>query len=323
MRRGDGLGLVRVHEPIALMAASVSASVHLGWWVRRERLVAVERLHPLHMAGELEMARVREETRLAMRIAHPNVVATFGLVCGSAELLAVMDYVPGASLAELAGAVPRGLEPRIACAIVAGALRGLHAAHEARASVLPRCISAARVLVGEDGRARILGFDVRGPGVVRPCDLVDELPYASPEQLLRRGVDARRDVYGASVVLWETLTGRPLFRAPTVEGTLRKILAEGAPAPSRHAPHIGPDLDALVLRGLARDPATRFESASAMARALDAASGASTDEIARALASLDLPGVRRRCALAEAVRRREASECGPLHLECSKGGSKG
>lgn len=308
---GERLGLLRLHERIAVGGP---VNVHFGWLVRAERLVAVKRLHPLHVAGEIGIALVHAEARLAMRVDHPNVVATLGVVRRPGEVLAVMEYVPGASLEEILGAAPGGLEPHVASAIVAGALRGLHAAHEARASVVPRRVSCARVLVGEDGRARVIDFDVGGPTTAGA--LVDELPYASPEQVVRAGVgvDVRRDVYAASVVLWETLTGRPLFGAPTVEGMLRKILSDAVPAPSRFAPWIRPDLDAVVLRGLARDPSDRFESASAMASDLERASSGSTHDVARALAAMDLACIRRRRVLAEAVRRREGNS---LHFECS------
>lgn len=328
MRRGDRLGSLRLHERLA---SSETGAVHLGWLVRRERLVAVKRLHPLLVAGPTEIARVRAETRLATSVEHANVVATFGVVHHPGEMLAAMEYVAGASLAEVMSARPAGLAPPIASAIVAGALRGLHAAHEARASAVPRCVSGGRILIGEDGRTRIIGFDVRGPGVLRPTEVIDELPYAAPEQLtrfvipdgvLRRGVDARRDVYGASVVLWETLTGRALFHGSTVEHTLRRFLSEDVSAPSSFAPHVNAELDAVVLRGLARDPGERYASASAMAGALDEAGAAATADVARALAAMDLACVNRRRALADAVRQRESRECRSLHTECNEGGSK-
>lgn len=280
--------------------------MHLGWLVREERVVAVKRLHPLHIADEAGIARVRAEASLAMRVDHPNVVATIGVVRHPGELLAAMEYVPGASLAEIRSAVPGGLDPRIACAIAAGALRGLQAAHEARASVTLRVaspLSSSRVIVGEDGWARVIHFDV--PNATSAAGIVDDLPYASPEQLVRGHIDVRRDVYAASVVLWETLTGRPLFHAATVDGMLRKILTDAVPAPSRFAPGISPELDAIAMRGLARDPEKRFASAEAMASALEHTSCATPAEVARALAAMDLACVPRRRALADAVLWRE------------------
>lgn len=312
MRRGDGLGALRLHERLA----AEGTSVHLGWLVRAARLVVVKRLHPLHLANEVGIACVRREARRAMLVDHPNVVATLGVVRHPGELLAAMEYIHGASVAEVVSAAPAGLDPHVASAIVAGALRGVAAAREAGGIGGPRGapFSAGRILVGEDGRARFIDFDV--PGRVMAAAIVDDLPYASPEQLVRGARadgDARRDVYAASVVLWETLTGRPLFRAATVAGMLRKILSEVVPAPSCLAPWVAPELDAIVLRGLARDPGARFESAGAMAAALGHASCASADDVARALAAMDLACIRHRSGLAEAVRRREGN---PLHFEC-------
>ncbi|MDB5216208.1 MAG: hypothetical protein JWO86_4135 [Myxococcaceae bacterium] len=312
-----------MHERVAVGG---TASVHLGWLVRAERVVAVKRLHPHHIADELAIARVREEARVAMSVDHPNVVATLGVVRHPGELLAALEYVPGASLAEIAGAVTGGLEPQIASAIAADALRGVHAAHETRTARGARArpvsrdvssISSGSVLVGEDGRARIIDFDV--PSAATANGIQGKLAYAAPEQLLRRGVDARRDVYAASVVLWETLTGRPLFRGPSVETMLRKILSDAVPPPSRFARGVSPELDAIVLRGLARDPAHRFASASAMATALEQASCASADEVAQALAAMDLACVQRRRSLVDVVQSREGNV---LHIECNERASK-
>jgi len=315
-------GPIRVHERLPVHPASAATSVLLGWHVRGDRVIALKPLHPLQVADEPAMALLRMETRLATRIVHPNVVATLGFVRRPGALLVAMDYVPGASLSEMAAAAPHGLPPEVAAAIAAGALRGVHAAHQVRAAVIPRAVSSSRVLVGEDGSARIRGFDARGPAVVRVSDLIDELPYASPEQLLRRGVDVRRDVYAASVVLWETLTGRSLFQAPTIEATLRKILTEEVPAPSRFARGVGPELDAIVLRGLARSPADRFESASAMADALERGGCAPCGEVARTLAAMDLACIRNRRSLVDAVRAREGREGTVLHIECNGGTPK-
>lgn len=320
MRRGDRAGALRVHERLP---HGGTGSVHLGWLAAARRLVAVKRIHPLHGATDGGLARVRAEERVARSVVHPSVVATLAVVRRPGELLAAMEYVAGASLAEVNEAAREGLAPDIASAIAAAALRGLHAAHVVRAaaggSCIPRRISSARVLVGEDGHARILDFDVRGPAVLRATDVVDELPYAAPEQLLRRGVDVRRDVYAASVVLWETLTGRALFQAATVEEMLGKILEGPLPPPSRFAAGVGGELDAIVLRGLARDPAARFASACAMACALEATSCAPPDGIARALAGMDLPCIRERRALADAVRIREVHQDKSLHTECNEG----
>lgn len=324
--RRERLGILRVHERFAM---SGTASVHFGWLVRSGQLVAVKRLHPDHVADP-DAARARERARMALHLRHPNVVATLGVSKRPGEVLTAMEYIPGASLAEIADSVPIGLPPHVATAIAAGALRGLHAAQEWRLresshDALSHDITPASVIVGEDGVARVIDGG-GGNDVPVPAERIAlKLPYASPEQLLRRRgvdieVDERRDVYAASVMLWETLTGRRLFRAPTVEGMLRKILWDEVPTPSRVAPWIRPELDDLVLRGLARDPDERFPSPQAMANELDRSSPCAAHvEVARALAAMDLACIRRRRVLADAVRRREGNS---LHIECTAMASK-
>jgi len=305
MPSSERLGPLRLHERLAARGAASTTAVHLGWLVETARLVAVKRLHPLHVSDAAGVERVSEEARLAMDVDHPNVVPMLGVLRRPGEMVAAMDYVPSASLAEIAKAARGGLEPRVATAIAAGVLRGLHAVHEVRASVVPRVVSSDRVLVGEDGHARVLHFDVSGSRSARAA--LDDLPYAAPEQLLGKGVDVRRDVFAVSVVLWQTLTGRSLFGAPTVHGVLQKIVEGDVPAPSTFAPGVDRKLDSIVLRGLARDAHARFESASAMSCELEATACASADEVARLLAEMDLACIRWRSSLADTVRRRESA----------------
>ncbi len=300
--RDADLRALRLHGPVV---AGRTSSVHLGWLEAEQRLVAVKRLHPQHGADEIAVARVLAEARRAGRVVHPNVVATLGLVRRPGDLLAVLDYVPAASLAEVCAVSADGLAPALACSIVAGALRGLHAAHEARGML--REIASRRVLVGEDGRARLLDFSA--PVLPATEAALEKLPYAAPEQLLRQPLGVRRDVYAMAVVLWETLAGRPLFLSATPTATLRKILVEHVLAPSRFAAGISPALDAIVLRGLARDPAARFATPLAMAGELERAGCASTSDVARALMALDLACVRRRRALADSVCITEVARC--------------
>jgi hypothetical protein len=96
-----------------------------------------------------------------------------------------------------------------------------------------------------------------------------KIAYMAPEQLLSRGVDQRSDVFSAGVVLWEVLTGRPLFMRDTEAATLYAIMNDPIPPPSRIRPEVPKQLDAIVERALARTPVDRFESAEEMANALD------------------------------------------------------
>jgi eukaryotic-like serine/threonine-protein kinase len=295
---------LRLHDRFAVGA---TASVHFGWLARE--LVCVKRMHPFHVVSEH-----------AMKVEHPNVVATLGIVRHPGELLAALEYVPGASLEELRQASIGGLPPEIATAIVGDVLHGLHAAHETRRSIVPRGLSPSSILVGGDGRARLLDLDVHGPSTAAAA--IEKLPYAAPEQIALEGgpLDVRRDVWAAGVILWEALTGRSLFGAPTVEETLHAIRRKDVRPPSHEVwSDIDPAVDAIVTRALSRDREERFSSAHEMAIALERTSRASADEVAGALAELDLRCISRRRDQADAVILRERSA---LHIECNGGGSK-
>jgi eukaryotic-like serine/threonine-protein kinase len=312
------VGGLRVHERFAVGGM---ASLHFGWAVAGERLVAVTRVHG-HLLGDETFTRMLlDEARLAMHVQHPNVVSMLGFVTRPDELLLVMEYVPGAALAEIlktSRPLGVGIVPPIATAIVAATLRGLHAAHEARGSsgnhlgIVHRDVSPQNILVGTDGFARVVDF-----GIAKAEDrlqstlgsvLRGKLPYVSPEQLTEHRVDARSDVYSASVVLWEALTGKSLFASSTIEGALRKKLSEVIAPPSVHAPGVSPALDAIVLRGLQRDPAMRYQSAREMALALEQLPLSSPDVIATALGFLQIPAMVERRDLARAVVEREAGQ---------------
>jgi eukaryotic-like serine/threonine-protein kinase len=304
-RHSPRLRGLRLHDRFALGA---TGSVCFGWLAPRE-LVCVKRMHPFHVVPED-----------AVRVEHPNVVETIGIVRRPGELLAAMEYVPGASLQEIFEARPDGLEPPLAAGIVAGVLHGLHAAHETRRTVLPRGLSPSSIVVGDDGNARLLDLDVYGPSTAAAA--IDKLPYAAPEQVARGDarVDVRRDIWAAGVVLWEALTGRSLFRATTVEGTLHAIRVHDVPPPSHVVwTEIDPALDAIVTRALARDPNARFASAREMAIALERTSCAMPEDLACALAEMDMRSISLRKVLADTVTRRERSG---LHIECSQGVSK-
>ena len=103
----------------------------------------------------------------------------------------------------------------------------------------------------------------------RDGQLKGKLAYMAPEQVRAGPIDCRTDVYAASVVLWEALTGARLFEGENDAGVLHAILTHRAPPPSSLAPGLPPALDALVLRGLSADPDDRFPTTREMARALE------------------------------------------------------
>lgn len=246
------------------------------------RTVAIKRLHPQYASDAEFVAGFLDEARLAARVQHPNVVSTLDVVAMDGELMLVMEYVQGESLSRLLSALrARGerVPWRVAAALMNGVLTGLHAAHEAKnergepLGIVHRDMSPQNVLVGGDGVVRVFDFGVaKAAGRAQDTRaglFKGKLAYAAPEQLAGGPLDRRLDVYAASVVLWEIVTGRRMFKADT-ELQLYAMVKEGRiEPPSRFVPDLPPGLEAIVLRGLATDPAHRFATAREMAIALE------------------------------------------------------
>jgi eukaryotic-like serine/threonine-protein kinase len=269
------------------IAAGGMATVHLARLlgpVGFARTVAIKRLHP-HLAKDPDfVAMFLEEARLAARVRHPNVVATLDVVSDDGELFLVMEYVAGESLSRLVRkAREKGerVPPRFAVGIISGALEGLHSAHDATSEkgqplgLVHRDVSPQNVHVGVDGVPRLLDF-----GIAKATNRVQEtrtdqikgkVAYMSPEQLAKGAIDRRADVYSASVVLWETLTGQRLFKADDVPSLVYAIINEEVQRPSEIVPDLPPGLDAIVMKGLEREASKRWSSAREMAAALEQA----------------------------------------------------
>jgi serine/threonine-protein kinase len=267
------------------VASGGMATVHVGRLTGIagfSRTVAIKRLHP-HLASDRDfVAMLLDEARLVVRVRHPNVVPVVDIVHDGSEMLLVMEYVAGEPLSVLAHiAFVRGEQiPRnIVRAMIVGVLHGLHAAHEstdekgAPLEIVHRDVSPQNVLVGADGIARVLDFGIaKATGrmqMTRDGELKGKTSYMSPEQLRGDPVDRRTDVYATAVVLWELLAGRRLFPGATQPEIAYKVLESRIEPPSTFGKDIAPELDAIVMRGLARDLSQRFATARDMAIAIE------------------------------------------------------
>jgi serine/threonine protein kinase len=315
------IGRYAIYEAIA---SGGMACVHFGRFAGPAgfaRTVAVKRMLA-HLVNEPEfVAMFVDEARLAARIRHPNVVSTLDVLAAPDELLIVMEYVHGEPLAELM----RVLSTRkaripvpIACAVVADLLAGLHAAHEAvdaegrSLGIVHRDVSPENVLVGADGSARVLDFGVaKAVGrlqVTREGQIKGKIPYMSPEQVRGLALGRATDIYSASAVLWEMLAGRRLFDSGRDADLVDKILFGTIDAPAAVAPTVPEQLNAIVLRGLARDPADRFPTAREMVSALrQALRPASTSEVSDWVESIAGDTLARRAATLRAIDRGHSS----------------
>ncbi len=283
-RPGVVIGRYTLHERIA---AGGMASVYLGSLTGAadfSRLVAIKRMHPQFAADETFVARFRNEAWLNARLFHPSIVQTFDVVQWDDELLLVMEYVDGVTLKALctdASAASEILPLNVTAGILVPVLHGLHAAHEATDDdgrplrIVHRDFSPHNIIIGRDGHAKVLDFGIAkshtDQQVTSVGHLTGKFAYLSPEQIQGRSLDRRTDIFAAGIVLWETLAGRRLFRAPDVSeaAIIDRVLNEPVLAPSRFNPAVPKKLDRIVLRALQRDPENRYGSARELALELE------------------------------------------------------
>jgi serine/threonine-protein kinase len=300
------------------LASGGMATVYLGRSLDQpERIVALKRLHP-HFAKDKDFATMfMDEARLALRLDHRNIVQTLDVVPVGGELVIVLEYVHGAALATLVGSTRksrRRLPVPIAVGVVVGMLRGLHAAHEARSEtgeflgVVHRDVSPQNVLVGVDGAARLIDFGIaKAVGrmhATREGALKGKLAYMAPEQARGDELTRRADLFPTAIVLWEALTGQGLFRSKNEAELLMKVLTQPVTSPRLFVPDLPEALDAVVMRGLERDPAARFATAREMADALEEGAGgvATPEEIGAWVATEAREALAERAPLLEGSR---------------------
>ena len=245
--------------------------------------VAVKRMKPELLRGQVYAAMFVEEARVGAELAHPNIVQVFDFCQDSDGLYClVMEWVEGLDLRAFAGYYrqhKRAIAWPLVVAIGVGALRGLAAAHErvsatgASAPVIHRDISPSNIMLGINGLVKLADFglarardrlhSLTAPGIVK-----GKIGYLAPEILRGEPVSIHSDIFGMGVVLWEALAGRALYTGANDAEVLRKVqLAEVAPL-DRERPDLPPKLTQIIHQALARKPAARFASARAMAQAL-------------------------------------------------------
>lgn len=245
------------------------------------QIVAIKKPHP-HLLEEADYrAELLAEAALASSIRHANVVDVRDVEVVGDDVSLVMDYIEGASLAELLTRSQSGgakLQPAVVVRICLDALAGLHAAHEltddrgSTVGLVHRDVSPQNILVGIDGLARVVDFGVakfhKKDHSTTQGQLKGKIAYMAPEYLRNEPIDRRLDVFAMGVVLWEALTARRLFRGSHDVDTMQKVLHYEAPPVSELVPEAR-FLEPVIEAALAKDRSRRFQSAAAMAAALE------------------------------------------------------
>src|SRR5216110_3945212 len=240
------------------------ADVYLAEDQELGRPVAIKILNDRHAQDDQFVERFRREAKNAAGLSHPNIVSIYDRGEAEGSYYIAMEYLDGRTLKEL---LVRNGPPPIPIAIdyARQVLAAIGFAH--RNGIVHRDIKPHNVVVGRDGRLKVTDFGIARSGASEMTEagsIVGTAQYLSPEQARGAPVDARSDLYSLGIVLYEMLTGTVPYTGDTpVEIAMKHLTAVPDP-PSKLRSDIPHDLDAVVMRALAKDPEQRYGSAEEM-----------------------------------------------------------
>jgi len=246
------------------------AQVYRGTDTVLGRTVAIKVLAPQYARDQGFVQRFRREAQAAARLNHPNVVSVYDTGSDPPVHYIVMEYVPGRTLGEVLKSEGR-LQPERAAEVAAQVASALQFAHAA--GIVHRDVKPANIMLTPQGEVKVMDFGiaraVSTETLTATATVLGTASYLSPEQAQGEPVDARSDIYSLGVVLYETLTGQVPFAADSPVAVAYKHVREPPTAPTEIVPDIPADLEAVVLKAMAKNPANRYSSASEMREDLE------------------------------------------------------
>ncbi|MFF7473359.1 Stk1 family PASTA domain-containing Ser/Thr kinase [Streptomyces sp. NPDC008092] len=253
------------------------AEVYLAHDTRLGRTVAVKTLRADLARDPSFQARFRREAQSAASLNHPAIVAVYDTgedyIDGVSIPYIVMEYVDGSTLRELLHS-GRKLLPERAMEMTIGILQGLEYAH--RSGIVHRDIKPANVMLTRNGQVKVMDFGIAramgdsGMTMTQTAAVIGTAQYLSPEQAKGEQVDARSDLYSTGCLLYELLTVRPPFVGDSPVAVAYQHVREEPQPPSVFDPEITPEMDAIVLKALVKDPNYRYQSADEMRADIEA-----------------------------------------------------
>ncbi|MFE6361512.1 Stk1 family PASTA domain-containing Ser/Thr kinase [Streptomyces sp. NPDC057806] len=254
------------------------AEVYLAHDQRLGRTVAVKTLRADLARDPSFQARFRREAQSAASLNHPAIVAVYDTgedyIDNVSIPYIVMEYVDGSTLRELLHS-GRKLLPERSMEMTIGILQALEYSH--RNGIVHRDIKPANVMLTRNGQVKVMDFGIAramgdsGMTMTQTSAVIGTAQYLSPEQAKGEQVDNRSDLYSTGCLLYELLTVRPPFVGDSPVAVAYQHVREEAQPPSVFDPEITPEMDAIVLKALVKDPNYRYQSADEMRLDIEAA----------------------------------------------------
>lgn len=267
---GDTVGSYRI---TGILGSGGMGSVYRGEHTITRRNEAIKIAARGRPASEAEEQRFLREVQVQASLTHPNIAAVHNAFWEGGDLVLVMELIEGTPLSDMIDRT--GVKPAKGLEYVSQVLSALEYAH-AR-GIVHRDVTPGNIIIAADGTVKLTDFGLARPKrdskLTQSGVFVGSPSYASPEQVRGdRDPDERSDLYSVGVVLYELLTGKRPF---TGAGAFDVMMAHTSPDPPRPPielnPAIGPEMNAVVLRALDKEPARRFQSAGEFRAALLAA----------------------------------------------------